>query len=799
VPCSRSGLSWHDETFSRAGDGCFFSSSIVVWGRNHLEQLPLFVEMFENGSLEKSDTLNSDDFIFVEPLNVNSVYSIYLTDTIGCRLDSSFQAEMPTGIGRLEWAESRIEVRHTCSLENKGEISIPIARSGFPNSGMGDFPVEIEWSHGPAGIFDRDNTEITRQENLSPGIYTVTASNTNCTITREFEILDIPQFELQPQIREPSCGGFDGSIQLILDPPGAYTFEWINFASDTTEVLSDLGAGSYEVTVWDSLGCNKTERIVVAGSEQLALSVVHQSSADCQNGGLSTTTIAPNYISGLSLEYEWSTGDRTDGIETSLAQLSPGDYWVVATNQICASDTLFFAVTSESSSIDIDSLLISPPTCSGDLGAIEVSSSAVDLQYEIDGMTYTDPTIDGLVAGDYELLIRDTSGCSTTRSFTIPEVAPFEITIDSTQSEFVACSGDSVAIMIISSTAFSLTTLDGIAVNSGDSYGPGSHELIGVNDEGCADTITFNIDEVSIDIGDIGLLPVQLCADETFGFIPTSLFDNGESSWTFILDGTSYQLDDFIELGSGSFSAEIITDEACVETLMITIAESDLDISAPMMISGSVGDTLLIELAIRDPNRIDQVNWTSVNDQECLDVLCTELNIVAGQSETVSYEIVDTLGCVFSGSIELEAIPLDSMMMDTTMSDTMTMDTMMNMMPVDSTTITDPPIIDTTQQLPTQPLNTNYYLPNAIRVGSPVNGNLCVHVATDGFISGRINVYDRWGGLVAQVIGPLENRQLCIPDPQIWEELAVGVYVYSVELISAQMEIRDHGSFTLVR
>jgi len=397
------------------------------------------------------------------------------------------------------------------------------------------------------------------------------------------------------------------------------------------------------------------------------------------------------------------------------------------------------------------------------------------------------------------LLIRDTSGCSTTRSFTIPEVAPFEITFDSTQSEFVACSGDSVAIMIISNTAFSLTTLDGIAVNSGDSYGPGSHELIGVNDEGCADTITFNIDEVSIDIGDIGLLPVQLCADETFGFIPTSLFDNGESSWTFILDGTSYQLDDFIELGSGSFSAEIITDEACVETLMITIAESDLDISAPMMISGSVGDTLLIELAIRDPNRIDQVNWTSVNDQECLDVLCTELNIVAGQSETVSYEIVDTLGCVFSGSIELEAIPLDSMMMDTTMSDTMTMDTMMNMMPVDSTTITDPPIIDTTQQLPTQPLNTNYYLPNAIRVGSPVNGNLCVHVATDGFISGRINVYDRWGGLVAQVIGPLENRQLCIPDPQIWEELAVGVYVYSVELISAQMEIRDHGSFTLVR
>ena len=37
VPCSRSGLSWHDETFSRAGDGCFFSSSIVVWGRNHLD------------------------------------------------------------------------------------------------------------------------------------------------------------------------------------------------------------------------------------------------------------------------------------------------------------------------------------------------------------------------------------------------------------------------------------------------------------------------------------------------------------------------------------------------------------------------------------------------------------------------------------------------------------------------------------------------------------------------------------------------------------------------------------------
>ena len=146
----------------------------------------------------------------------------------------------------------------------------------------------------------------------------------------------------------------------------------------------------------------------------------------------------------------------------------------------------------------------------------------------------------------------------------------------------------------------------------------------------------------------------------------------------------------------------------------------------------------------------------------------------------------------------LEAIPLDTMMMDTMDMDMMSDTTMMDTTSVDTMTVQDLPI-DTTQQVPTQANNLNFYIPNAIRAGSPVNGNLCVTTASDEFTSARLQVYDRWGGLVVDETGPISNRQFCITDIQIWDELTVGVYVYTVRINGVENEMRDHGTVTLVR
>ena len=235
-----------------------------------------------------------------------------------------------------------------------------------------------------------------------------------------------------------------------------------------------------------------------------------------------------------------------------------------------------------------------------------------------------------------------------------------------------------------------------------------------------------------------------------------------------------------------------------MELFNIAIDESSNGATHADVLSGTVGDTISITLDLLDSGSVEQVMWTISNDFTCQDELCSAVDVSIDQSETISYDIVDSLGCMFSGTIMLEAIPLDSMMMDTMDMDMMSDTTMMDTTSVDTMTVQDLPI-DTTQQVPTQPNNLNFYIPNAIRAGSPVNGNLCVTTASDEFTSARLQVYDRWGGLVVDETGPISNRQFCITDIQIWDELTVGVYVYTVRMNGVENEMRDHGTVTLVR
>ena len=56
VPCSASNLAWNQETFINAtARGCFRSRFILVNGRSHPGELPLFIEIFRDDVLELSD------------------------------------------------------------------------------------------------------------------------------------------------------------------------------------------------------------------------------------------------------------------------------------------------------------------------------------------------------------------------------------------------------------------------------------------------------------------------------------------------------------------------------------------------------------------------------------------------------------------------------------------------------------------------------------------------------------------------------------------------------------------------
>ncbi|MCX7649067.1 MAG: choice-of-anchor L domain-containing protein [Flavobacteriales bacterium] len=142
----------------------------------------------------------------------------------------------------------------------------------FANISGGVPPYTVTWA-GPGGPGNGNPFPIT-VDNTTAGTYTLTVQD-GCALfppaTDDITItIGPPQFALSFQVDSVSCfNNSDGAINLTVTgqvPP--FTFQWSNNA--TGEDLTNLSAGTYTVTVTDSVGCQITETVTVHQPQNLS-------------------------------------------------------------------------------------------------------------------------------------------------------------------------------------------------------------------------------------------------------------------------------------------------------------------------------------------------------------------------------------------------------------------------------------------------------------------------------------------------------------------------------------------------
>lgn len=127
---------------------------------------------------------------------------------------------------------------------------------------------------------------------------------------------------LTPTLRAPSCtGGSNGQI-LVQSTGGSGPINYLWSTGGTTDLINGLNAGTYSVSVTDSLGCtlSATYTLLEPPVLQVNLTATHVSVAGQSSGAISTTVsggVAPYY-------YTWSNGATSSGINN----LSAGTYTV---------------------------------------------------------------------------------------------------------------------------------------------------------------------------------------------------------------------------------------------------------------------------------------------------------------------------------------------------------------------------------------------------------------------------------------------------------------------------------------
>ena len=321
-------------------------------------------------------------------------YEVMVTDANGCIASCATTVEVSIGLDL-----ACIPVGTQCGEENTGSIDLTV------QGGTGNYT--FNWSNG-------ETTEDLSA--LNPGTYSVTVSDSNgCTGVCNSSVEESMEMEATCTSEEIPCGGQpDGSIDVtVTGGSGDYTYEWSNGA--TTQDITGVTAGTYEVTVTDSNGCTTTCSNTVTEGAALQVTCV-KTNISCKNANDGSIDVS---VSGGAEPYvfTWSNGASTE----DLQNLSNATYTITVTDANGCSNTCTSTITEPATLLVIASgNNISCNGANDGTAFATVIGGSVPYSYSWSNGAVS-PFINALTPGSYTLTVTDAHGCQNFAAVVISE------------------------------------------------------------------------------------------------------------------------------------------------------------------------------------------------------------------------------------------------------------------------------------------------------------------------------------------------------------------------------------------
>ncbi|MEZ5056554.1 MAG: DUF6055 domain-containing protein [Saprospiraceae bacterium] len=248
------------------------------------------------------------------------MYSVSVSDSLGC--NNVFEFE----IGPADTISLDFNIQDaSCQGINNGSLEV-IPLNGNPS-------YTISWSNGGSTASITD---------LEPGIYTVTVTDsTGCSNVREVEVESLDDIVLDLSYNPIICFGDSSEVTIQVSgglPP--YMYSW----QGNSNLI--LPVGTYEFTLVDSAGCEKSEEITIEDNGEILPQAVvtNTMTPSAQNGSI----VIDNIDGGTApFEYLWSTGASGNSIDN----LGEGTYELTITDSIGCEWYGSFVIEADASSL----------------------------------------------------------------------------------------------------------------------------------------------------------------------------------------------------------------------------------------------------------------------------------------------------------------------------------------------------------------------------------------------------------------------------------------------------------------
>ncbi|MBK8562064.1 MAG: HYR domain-containing protein [Saprospiraceae bacterium] len=322
-------------------------------------------------------------------------YTVSMSDGNGCVVTGNVTLTSPSAIS----LSSQV-FNVSCNGGNNGEASI--AATG----GTGDFT--YNWSNGGTGA---------TQDNLAAGSYTASATDANgCVSTIQVVISQPPVLVGNiTASNETAVNANDGTAAVAMSGGlSPYTYLWNHNA--TTPSVTGLAPGTYCVTVTDAASCTFTGCATVAAfgcaGQAVNIAIENVSCAGGNDGSAQVTA------SGFAapVNYNWSNGSTG----SSIGNLSAGTYTVsVSGADGCAGSQT--VVITQPTALEASATAQNDLACANSNdGSITVAASGGTPNYDyVWSNGASTPTVTGLGAGTYSVVVSDENDCTTTLEVTL--------------------------------------------------------------------------------------------------------------------------------------------------------------------------------------------------------------------------------------------------------------------------------------------------------------------------------------------------------------------------------------------
>jgi len=583
-------------------------------------------------------------------------YTVTAVDENMC--DTTITIELSAGVNLLP--DTFLITPIACAGDMDGVITVDV-----PGGGGFDYT----WD-GPEGMIYPNDPTIT---GVGAGEYFVTISDgTGCEAVDSVELLAPDTIYLNPVITLPSCNG-EGDAQIALvvtggDNSNGYSYSWSGFPGNVGPILTNIGPGSYDVTVFDSQGCSKDSTIVVDDQIVIDIMVNILDDLDC-NG--ETDAIVEVVFSGgpaNSGNYgvRWSSGEEEplSMITTDTAYLlTAGTNQVIVFDEVCA-DTLEFELTEpEKIILDLVNTNLTDASCFGSCdGIAEVAATG-----GVGEFTYSWPLSGNvgamesdLCSGKYYVDIMDENGCIVTDSITIGEPDSLDLNIDLFNTFNPACNSEGDGIITVDYTGGNVgpvtyTWTDDVSDDAAAiELVNGLYGITVTDINGCTDTTSYELSSPPPVEAMVPSPEEPTCFGERTCIEVLDPSGGSGEGYRFSINNSSlFPIDSCVLVFAGEYIVSIFDSEGCsFDTTIVINQPSEMLASVIGEDLVALGDSVsILEVVLNQDFIIDTIIWDSTSPFECIDDDCTEIYIYPSGDALYTVTAIDENGCIATSEI----------------------------------------------------------------------------------------------------------------------------------------------------